>query len=486
MSKNIIIVLIAILIGIVLPIQSQTQSDDFKIKSKHITRDANQISIALDLTLNEMNIESNDMVILTPTLKSNDLNGEILSLPPIVISGKVRDKIIARKIKLDNTDQLPFKNEPQIILKRENNTSQSVNYNTSVLYKEWMDNASLTIQREISGCANCNQDLGHQLVIQKIFSKPELSSFKLTYIRPNVEPVEDRINNHTAIFNYKVNSYKLLNDYENNNDELVQTEKIIEELKGNKKMEIIGLTIIGYASPEGKYSHNKILAENRANSFVDYLATKLEISGDKITVEGKGEDWESLYKAISNSSLTDRHDILNIIDKVQNQDMRDRQLIKLSNGNTYKTLLRDYYPKLRRTEYVVTYITRSFDVEEARNIIKANPKELNLNEMFLIADSYPTNSEEFKKVFDIAAQIYPNSEISIINSAASDIENKNYDQAIERLRKIEDNPIAWNNLGVAYALKNDIQKAYKYFEKSLNNTEAAANLKTIQDLNKSN
>ena len=50
-------------------------------------------------------------------------------------------------------------------------------------------------------------------------------------------------------------------------------------------------------------------------------------------------------------------------------------------------------------------------------------------------------------------------------SAAADIENKNYAAAIDRLKKIEDKPYAWNNLAVAYRLMGNKEKADVYFKK---------------------
>ena len=82
-----------------------------------------------------MNLKKNDMVILTPVLKSNDLNGESLSLPPVAITGGVRNKIVNRNEKLGNQGLLPFKMKPQTILKRKNKTSQSLAYNSSVSYR---------------------------------------------------------------------------------------------------------------------------------------------------------------------------------------------------------------------------------------------------------------------------------------------------------------------------------------------------------------
>lgn len=90
---------------------------------------------------------------------------------------------------------------------------------------------------------------------------------------------------------------------------------------------------------------------------------------------------------------------------------------------------------------------------------------LSLNEMYLVAESYPSDSREFREVFDIAARLYPDSEVAIVNSAAADIENKNYTAAIERLKKIENKPYAWNNLAVAYSLMGNKEKADVYFKK---------------------
>ena len=381
----------------------------------------------------------------------------------------------------NNKVHFPFETEPQTILKRKNNTSQSVNYNTSVAYRQWMDNASLTIQKAVSGCANCYDESDRQLIVQNILPKRDPASYKLTFIIPEVEPVKARSDRHTATFNYHVDRYELLRDYRNNRVQFDEVDRVIGDIRDNQDLEITEFTIAGYASPEGSFEHNRILAQNRANSFAHYLVSKFGVSRDKFTVEGKGEDWEGLRKAISVSFLADKQNILNIIDKVQNPDVRDIELLKLSNGDTYKTLLNNYYPLLRRTEYTVAYVVRAFNVEEAREVIKKNPKLLSLNEMYLVAESYPSNSKEFRDVFDIAVRLYPESEIAIINSAAADIESKNYDTAIERLKRIEEKPTVWNNLGVAYILKGDMEKALGYFNKSADNgdKDASANLEII-------
>ncbi|HZJ79803.1 MAG TPA: OmpA family protein, partial [Dysgonamonadaceae bacterium] len=287
---------------------------------------------------------------------------------------------------------------------------------------------------------------------------------------------------HTATFNFVVNRYELLRDYKNNRLKFEEVDKIIKEIASNEDVEITEFNIAGYASPEGSASHNKMLAERRADAFANYLVTKFNVSKDKFMVESFGEDWNGLIEAVESSTITDKDEILNIIATIDNVDARDEPLKKLSNGTTYRTLLDDFYPQLRRTEYTIAYIVRSFDVEEAKEIIKTNPKLLSLNEMYMVAHSYGADTPEFKEVFDIAVRMYPDSEIAILNSAAADIENNAFDRAINQMQKLNDNPKAWNNLGVAYALKGDLQKASELFDRAAkaNDADAVRNLERLE------
>ncbi|GAB6122678.1 OmpA family protein [Dysgonomonas termitidis] len=481
-KKNILKLSLSVLLTVFLtPVYSQTQASNIQVLTERFVRHGSRVSVSMDIVIPEgMNVGSNDMLILTPVLKSNENNMDYLNLPPVAITGGLRNKIINRKNKLGG--DLPFDTQPEIILKRKNKTEQSINYGVSVPYKSWMDDALLAIETNVSGCANCSEPTDNQLIVQNILPKKDPELYKLTFIVPEVEPVKARNDRHTATFNYIVDRYELLRDYKNNSREFAQVDSVIGEIRDNKDLEITEFSIAGYASPEGGFEHNRKLAENRANSFANYLVTKFGIPRNKFTVDGIGEDWPGLRKAVAASALTDKQAILDIIDNVSNPDARDGRLLTLSGGDTYRILLNNYYPVLRRTEYSVAYVVRAFNVEEARQIIKTNPKLLSLNEIYLVAESYSSDSKEFREVFDIAVRLYPESEIAIMNSAAADIESKNLDTAIERLKKIENKPQSWNNLGVAYILKGDVEKALKYFTKSADSKDpdGMANLEIVE------
>ena len=438
-----------------------------------------KVTVSMDIVVDGIDVKSNDMIILTPTLKSNQ-DFTTAELPPVVIAGNKRSKILKRAQKFHNPTGVDA--EPHTILKRNNNAVQQVAYTAGLPQAAWMKDATLSLDEKVVGCADCNKEKDLTLtVVPRILPGDYVPVYHLTYIMPEAE-VKTRSDRHTATFNYVVDRYELLRNYKGNAAKFAEVDKIIGDLQHNSDLKITEFHIAGYASPEASAPHNRMLAKNRAESFANYLISKFGVSRSQFTVESFGEDWDGLRKAVAASSLADRQAVLNIIDKVGNPDERDAELMKLSGGATYRTLLSDYYPPLRRTEYAIAYNVRPFNVDEAREIIKTNPRLLSLNEMYMVAKSYPVGSKEFKGVFDVAARLYPDSETAIVNSASADIEGGNADAALDRMGKISGSSKAWNNIGVGYARKGDFARAKEYLNKaaSAGDADAGYNLKELE------
>jgi len=475
--KNILITIAFLAIAPVL--FSQTNSPKgVSIENCRTVREGDRLSVAMNIVLDGMKVSSNDMIVLTPVLTSNSGEAEA-QLPPVVVTGKKRFKLLQRATRLNNHTGLDA--ETTDIVQRKNNTSQQIAYTADLPLTEWLRDASLVLRETATGCANC--DKGEELLTltPRVIPGVYVPSYKLTYIIPEVE-VKTRSDRHTAMFNFVVDRYELLRDYKGNAAEFREVDRVISDIQNNPDFEITEFEIHGYASPEASVPHNRMLAHNRANAFADYLVSKFGIERNRFKVTGHGEDWNGLREKIAASTMGDKQDVLKIIDNVSNPDDRDSEIKKLSGGETYRTLLNNFYPPLRRTEYVVAYNVRPFNVEEAREIIKTNPRLLSLNEMYLVAQSYPAGSAEFKEVFNIATRHYPDSDIAIINSTSANIEGGNMDDAIDRMSKISNNPKVWNNLGVAYARKGDLEKAKEYFTKAAgqNNSDSRHNLEELE------
>lgn len=472
--------LMVLLVGIVLPSFAQTTPMDVKVVNERIQKTGDKVAIHLEFVVDDVAVRSNDMIIYTPVIVSAINSADRAELPSVLLTGNKRSKIVKRQQRLNR--QVSVVADAMTIIKKQKRTQQTIAYSTTVAYSDWMQGATLGVETAVSGCADCYEPNDNLFVAGNIMPSKELPTFALIYIEPDVETVKARADRHSATFNFVVNRTELLRDYKDNRPKFEEVDRIITEITSNEDVEIRDFKIAGYASPEASVAHNKTLAEERAKIFAHYLVTKFDLTADKFKVESFGEDWDGLRKAVEASTIADKAEVLRIIDTVSNPDARDEPLMKLSGGNTYRTLLNNFYPPLRRTEYTIAYVVRSFDVEEAKEIIKTNPKLLSLNEMYMVAHSYGADTPEFKEVFDIAVRMYPDSEIAILNSAAADIENNAHDRAIDQMQKLGNNPKAWNNMGVAYALKGELQKALELFSKAAkaNDADAVRNLEGLQ------
>lgn len=474
-------ILFTILIAALSVVYSYGQNSyegNLSFKCTAIEKENDLLKIDLLIDVSAITLPTQQMVVLTPVLTSAD-SLHIRTFKPVWVLGKRREKALNREIGFGSFHPDP---QPYTITRREGKSSQVIPVPLEVSYESWMRDAKLSVKEEVSGCANC--DIAQNLfnVVSPLLPPLIVPSYEVAYITPPVEEVKERSETHTARLNFEVARYELLRNYKNNASVLEQVDQIVSEVKNDPNLTITEFKVTGYASPEGNFNSNMKLSENRARSFVNYLKDRYGLQNTPMQVDWKGEDWDGLRQEVKDSYIQDKDRILEIIDNNRDIAQRKSKLQSLSGGSTYRTLLQDFYPPLRRNEYTIAYIARSFDVEEAKILIRTKPQYLSLNEMFLVANTYPKDSKEFKEIFDIASRMYPDSQIALMNTAALDLENGAVDAAIERMKNIN-LPEAWNNLGVAYIKKGDYEKASGFFTKAsqAGNRQAAENMRQLDE-----
>lgn len=442
-------------------IQAQVISPSgIKPEQVQIQRDGDYMQIAVRINMENIDLSSQEMIILTPVAMSE---GRVVmhTFAPIVITGAKRNKALNRALGFGSYE---FPNPPQQIISK--NSTEYIPLNLSLPYSQWMHSGILAFQEERIGCA-CKNDGMNQYDVAQLLPPLFNPQYTLSYVTPPVEEVKRRSETYSARLNFKVNRYEILQDFGNNAQVLSEVGMIIDEVRNDPNLTVSEFLITGYASPEGNYQSNMTLSENRAKSFVNYLSRTYAINPSTIKVDWKGEDWDGLRKVVEGLNISDRQNVLNIIDNESDIQTRKNKLRQLSGGETYRMLLQDYYPPLRRNEYTISYVARSFSIDEAKELINTKPQHLSLNEMYLVANSYPKNSESFKQVFGIASQIYPDDPIARLNTATLSLENNDIDTAIRQLEGIN-LPEAWNNLGIAYVHKKEYEKAKIYFGRAAN------------------
>ena len=193
------------------------------------------------------------------------------------------------------------------------------------------------------------------------------------------------------------------------------------------------------------------------------------------------EDWAGLKSAIEKSSLSDKAELISFIDSDYPIEKRNDQLRKLF-PETYPYLLKEIYPGLRHTDYVVNYEVRKYtDINEIREVLKTHPQNLSLNEFFLAAQSYKPGSPEFDRVFDVAVRMYPKDPVANINAAMASISRGDLTSAQNFLNQVGDSPEVNYARGVLAAKQENYDKALTMFKKA-GTPEAKDAIKQINEI----
>lgn len=463
------------------PAMAQSQySEQITVENQSITKQKGVTTVAMDVDLSSLKLNRNDLLLITPVILSNHAQ-EAVELEPLAVKGKLRDRILNRPFEWEGKPELTMEQAYQIV--RSNGTSQSLPYRSTLPFEEWQRDARLVLKTEVIGCADCSDLLPDRIINPKILPDLFVPDYRMSYLTPEVEPIKQRSESYSAHLNYVVGRWDLLPNFENNAAELAKVDKIIKELQDDDDLTITDFTISGYASPEDLQERNMLLSQRRAETFATHIEKRYGYNRDQFKVEWFGEDWEGLREAVNASSLPNKEDILTIIDTEPNMDARDALLTALDNGATYSRLLREYYPPLRRNQYHISFVSRPFSVEEAARVLETRPKLLSLNEMFHVAKTYPEDSPKYKEVFDLAATLFPENATANINAAVGELRANDPDAALVHLLKVEHHPSSWNLLGVAYALKGNLDQAKSYLTRASgqDNLDARHNLEQLEN-----
>ena len=473
--KKATILIIAILSLSFFHVKGQGGSEsNIKVEYTDIKRENGRLTLDMLLNLKDIDIKSQEMLYIFPALRSVDSTYE-QSFNPIVITGPKRGKALERLISYEGFE---FEETPQVIIPYRKRKNQLYPLKLTIEDQDWLQGASLIFYEDVTGC-NCKNEFSNQYTVLTLPSVPRYPLMYNMATDGAKSPISEKYNAH---INFVVAKYDILPNFKNNAQVLNEVDRIINNVSSNSDLNITEFRITGYASPEGGTQYNMNLSKNRAESFVRYLKSKYNVSSDKFQVDWRGEDWDGLREVIQNSSIDDKNEILSIISSEQNINTREAKIKQLSGGRTYRTMLRDYYPGLRRNEYVISYVSKNYSVSEAKEVIKTRPELLSLQEMYMVANTYPQDSQEFQDIIRKSVKQYPNDKTALMNSAILSMKNGNQDEAIRLLQGVN-TPEAWHNLGIAYYNKGDYSRARIYFQRASDSgfERASSHLRELSD-----
>lgn len=435
------------------------------VENTRVEHTDNNLVVSMDLVLDSLELPSNMRFVFTPIVRNAE---EERFMEPVVVNGR------KQQIMYEREDYKQYSAQTTVV-RRKNETAQTVRYTAVLPYESWMKNADVAVYEDLCGCGDLLDQ--NRTVVRR------LRTPLLAFIRPQAEPSKDREMHGQAFIDFPVDRIELFPDYRNNPAELQKIIQSINVVKEDRNTSITSIEIHGYASPEGTYEHNTYLAENRARTLTDYVRRLVRLDSDLFHVTSTPEDWEGLRKRVVEGNLTHGSEILALIDDVSLEPDPKEWKIKTTYPEDYRFMLDTWYPALRHSDYVVRYKVRAFSVEEAKALLHTKPQQLSLEEMYLVAQTYEPGSPEFNEVFQIAVRMYPDDPTAKLNAACAALSVENYDAARRYLERAGNSPQAVHARGVVAMQEGRLAEARDLFDQAAKAgvPEAAENLKNLDN-----
>jgi outer membrane protein OmpA-like peptidoglycan-associated protein len=452
------------------PVAAQDHDGRINVKPK-LSLTADSLYIDMAITLQGVPIDNERSLTLTPVLTGES---QTKHLTPLIINGPRRHQLYLRYRAL-NKNRIKESDYP-VAMKREDKSSytREISYHTSVRYEPWMDNASLNLVEDLCGCAGYTQKISVEQLVAVIVPAPVEVNIepKLAYIHPEVEAEKMRDEQADVFLDFKVAETVILPDFMSNRRELDKAEGLLRELQDDKNVTITGITIRGFASPEGKEAMNKKLSAGRAGALNQYLSKRFSIPRNIYSVEPAGEDWEGFERLMEESALFSdnyRNDVLKIIRSNASNDDKQAAVVALKSG-PYDMILKNIYSRLRRVACLVDYRVRAFDLEEAKELYFTKPQQLSLEELFRVANTYDDSDPQFGEIFETAVRLFPENQTANLNAAASSMIHGDVARAKKYLDRANHASAEYmNNRGVYELLNENYEEARIWLEKARDN-----------------
>ncbi|MDE5886822.1 MAG: DUF3868 domain-containing protein [Muribaculaceae bacterium] len=442
--------------------------DAIKVIDVTLKKRAGNMEVGYQFDLSSMKLGSNQRIIFTPVLVGE---GDSIAFDPVVVNGR------NAQIKYDREKKQRVPGAAQVL--QAGKGGNLVWSGTSTLpYQSWMDLSYLTIKEDLCGCGDLQDQAS--LMVGVPFDNRPAPMAEITYLQPNVEATKARAEEGSAFVDFMVNKTNILPDYRQNRKELAKITGTIDLVKNDPLVSITEINIHGYASPEGKYDANKRLAEGRAESLKNYVKSLYTLPDRIFTSSATPEDWVGLRRLVENSDIADKTAILEVIDSNMDPDAKDLAL-RQRFPKSYAIMLKEMYPALRHTDYTVKYVVRPLTLEETIEVMRKNPKNASLQEMFLVAQSYEPGSDEFNEAMAIAVSTYPDDPVANLNAGLVALNADQLDKADNYLRKAGDSGEAKQARGILAMKRGSFDEAQRLFEeaKALGVASADFNLEVL-------
>ena len=400
-------------------------------------------------------------------------------------------------------------------------------YKDTVLYREGMENAQLTLNPVAYKAKAVNEaDATHSEALENP-GAIQLGNVKISQgINSTSNRVDIRGDLSMAPHNYSPKTTELMSaniyftvnladlNWNNEQNKKNDAKRAVDNMKSYIANNSVPRQIFvnAWASPEGEESFNIGLSKKRSetteklvNSILDEALTerakaenikpadvKKYIQDAKkdvvIQTNAKGEDWDNFIRLVEGSSLREKNTVINVVKSQPDKIRREQEIRNMS--VVFRQIEEDILPILRRGEIAFNFSGVQKTDQEIAKMAVTNPDDLTFDEL-MYAASLTSNYANKLAIYKSATERFGSQWEGWNNAGAVGLTLNQLDESRQYLETADklspNNATIKNNLALLHLALKDVQTADKYMQEAveLGNEQAMVN-QAIVDIKKGN
>ena len=215
------------------------------------------------------------------------------------------------------------------------------------------------------------------------------------------------------------------------NDKLVAAQ-------ADDRIEVQGVNIASYASPDGTVEFNTKVAggrEDNAKKYLDEAFKENEITEfGELTADFTAEDWEGFQELVAASDIQDKDLILSVLKMYKDPEQREAEIRNLS--SVFDQLAEEILPQLRRSHITASVNLIGRSDEEILAAYEEDPSQLSVEEILYAATLVDDNAKKLE-IYKKATELYPEDYRTWNNLATCQLNAGDYDAAKKSITKAE-------------------------------------------------
>lgn len=450
-----------------------------------LTHADGRVRVSFRVVMDSLRLGRNEQLYVTPRL---DGDGHDVWLPALLISGRNMHYAYQRGSVRADRDLVGE-------IRRENGKPQAYEYTYSLEDAPWMapEKLSLSLFTDQSGCGCKPED--EQLLALLEPQTPEAINYAslmaATYLTPAVTELPINIHEGRARVQFEVDRTELhAQPYRTKNGRLIDNRAALQVIDdsvqyalSNPNVEIAEIEVIGYASPESPYVHNRDLASGRSAALAQWLARQYNLAAPRFDfVAENWAEFDSIVRKATDIIEQQRADLLELIEAPAftpaDYDAKE-QTLKTDRryASLYKSkILPEWFPLLRATTFRIKTRLKPLSDEQMAAIVDRDYRLMSLNQLFRVARLYPEGSDDFNRIIMLALANEPENPEANTNAAVAAIARGDYEAAARYAEKAGTSPEAENVRGILAANDGDLAAARRHFEAASPLPAASKNL----------